>query len=195
MEKRYQVFISSTFADLVEERMAVHKGVMELNHMPAGMELFPSADDSAWSLISDVIEESDYYILIIGGRYGSQDESGVSFTEKEYDLAAQLKIPIIPLLFKDPQDLPRGKTETEKDAWEKLTKFRKKVEKIHTCTYWRNVDDLKAKAIVGLTAETKKHPAVGWIRADKVPTDATVTEILKLRKRITELETALNEQL
>jgi hypothetical protein len=97
MEKRYQVFISSTFTDLKEERQAVLKAILELNHMPAGMELFPATDNTAWELIEDIIEGSDYYVLIIGGRYGSLDETGIGFTEKEYDYAVSLKKPVIPL--------------------------------------------------------------------------------------------------
>ena len=46
MEKRYQVFISSTFRDLVQERQEVLKAVLEIDHMPAGMELFPASDDA-----------------------------------------------------------------------------------------------------------------------------------------------------
>lgn len=91
MEKRYQVFISSTFTDLKDERQAVLKSILELNHMPAGMELFPATDDTAWQLIEDIIESSDYYVLIVGGRYGSLDEKGIGFTEKEYDYALSLK--------------------------------------------------------------------------------------------------------
>ena len=70
-EKRYQVFISSTYVDLQEERREVLRAVLELDHMPAGMELFPATDDSAWDLIKGVIDSSDYYVVIIGGRYGS----------------------------------------------------------------------------------------------------------------------------
>lgn len=84
MDKRYQVFISSTFTDLKEERQAVLRSVLMLDHMPAGMELFPATDDTAWQLICDVIDASDYYLLILGGRYGSLDEQGIGFTEKEY---------------------------------------------------------------------------------------------------------------
>jgi hypothetical protein len=82
MDKRYQVFISSTFIDLKDERQAVLRAILELDHMPAGMELFPAADDSAWQLIKDVIDASDYYVLIIGGRYGSLDETGLSSHRK-----------------------------------------------------------------------------------------------------------------
>jgi hypothetical protein len=34
------------------------------------MELFPAADEDQWSLIIGVIDECDYYLLILGGRYG-----------------------------------------------------------------------------------------------------------------------------
>lgn len=189
MEKRYQVFISSTFTDLIAERQAVLRAVLELDHMPAGMELFPAADDTAWQLIKDVIDVSDYYVLIIGGRYGSRDEADIGYTEKEYDYAITSKKPVIPLLHKNPDNLPREKTDTDNEIWEKLKSFRIKVEKRHTCVYWDSAEDLKAKVIVGLTTAVKRHPAIGWVHADQVPTDATLSELLVLRKRISELET------
>jgi len=188
MDKRYQIFISSTFVDLKDERQAVLKAILELDHMPAGMELFPATDDSAWQLITDVIDSSDYYVLIIGGRYGSLDEAGLGFTEKEYDYALRTKKPVIPLLHENPDNLPREKTETDAATWGKLKAFRSKVEKKHTCVYWNNAEDLKAKMIVGLTAATKRHPTVGWVRADSIPTEATVLEVLTLRNKIAELE-------
>jgi hypothetical protein len=188
VDKRYQIFISSTFRDLKEERQSVLRAILELDHMPAGMELFPATDDSAWQLIKDVIDGSDYYVLIVGGRYGSLDETGLGFTEKEYDYAIQTKKPVIPFLHENPDNLPRDKTETDAAAWEKLRTFRSKVEKKHTCVYWKAAEDLKAKVIVGLTAATKRHPAVGWVRADSVPTEATILEVLSLKNQIAELE-------
>ena len=192
-EKRYQVFISSTFRDLLDERQAVLKAVLELDHMPAGMELFPAADDTAWQLIKDVIDSSDYYVLLIGGRYGSLDEEGIGYTEKEYDYARKTKKAVIPLLHSKPDNLPRDKTETDPEAWEKLEAFRKKVESKHTCVYWESAEELKAKVIIGLTANIKRHPAVGWIRADAVPTDATVRDVLSLRDQISRLEAELQK--
>jgi hypothetical protein len=132
MDKRYQIFISSTFRDLQDERQAILRAVLELDHMPSGMELFPAADDTAWQLIRDVIDASDYYVLIVGGRYGSLDESGIGFTEREYDYALAQKKPIIPLLHQNPDNLPRDKTETDPADWERLKSFRAKIEKRHT---------------------------------------------------------------
>jgi hypothetical protein len=188
MEKRYQVFISSTFRDLIEERKAIQRAVLELDHFPAGMELFPAGDDTAWDLITDVIESSDYYALIIGGRYGSLDEDGIGFTEKEYDYALSLKKPVIPLLHKTPDNLPREKTDTDAAAWGKLTQFREKVEKRHTCVYWTSAAELRAQFIVGLTSAVKRFPTVGWVRASEIPSDASLKDMLLLRKRVSELE-------
>jgi hypothetical protein len=193
IEKRYQVFISSTFRDLIDERQAVLKAVLELDHMPAGMELFPAADDTAWQLIKDVIDSSDYYVLLIGGRYGSLDEEGIGYTEKEYEYARKSKKAVIPLLHKSPDNLPRDKTDTDPNAWERLQAFRKKVEGKHTCVYWESVEELKAKVILGLTASIKRHPAVGWVRADAVPNDATVRDVLSLREQVSKLETELQK--
>ena len=190
-DKRFQIFISSTFRDLIEERQAVLKAVLELDHMPAGMELFPASDETAWSLIKDVIDRSDYYVLIIGGRYGSLHKEGLGYTEMEYDYAVRQKKAVVPLLHQNPDNLPRGDTETDAAAWDKLQKFRAKVEANHTCNYWSSTEELKSKVITGLTAIVKRHPAVGWVRADAVPSGARIEEVLTLRDRIAELESEL----
>jgi len=77
-DKRYQIFLSSTFSDLRQERQAVLEAILQLRHIPAGMEIFPAADSTPWQLIRNIINDSDYYVLIIGGRYGSIDENGLS---------------------------------------------------------------------------------------------------------------------
>lgn len=167
-DKRYQVFISSTYKDLIEARRAATTGVLESGHMPAGMELFPAANDSSWELIKRVIDESDYYVLIIGGRYGSLDESGISFTEKEYDYAVANNKPVIALFHDNPDSLPRNKTETEEAAWKKLSEFRMKVEKNHNRVTWNNSDELKARLVTSLNHTIRQYPAIGWIRADRI---------------------------
>ena len=71
MDKRYQVFVSSTYEDLQEERQEVMHALLELDCIPAGMELFPAANEDQWTLIKRVIDDCDYYLVIVGGRYGS----------------------------------------------------------------------------------------------------------------------------
>jgi len=80
MSTRYQVFVSSTYADLKNERSRVIQTLLELDCIPAGMELFPAADEEQWQFIRRVIDDCDYYIVIIGGRYGSLTPEGISYT-------------------------------------------------------------------------------------------------------------------
>lgn len=194
MEKRFQVFISSTFEDLKIERQNVLKAILELDNMPAGMELFPAIDSDSWELIKDVINGSDYYVLVIGGRYGSLDSTGISYTEKEYDYAVKTGKPVIALLHKNPDNLPRDKTEVDPKTWGKLSAFRKKVEINHTCVYWNNSDELKSLLIIGLTKTIKRHPTVGWVRANLLPTEDTLKELLELRKINQELENKIKSE-
>ena len=76
MDKRYQVFVSSTYADLKEERRSVIQALMDMDCIPAGMELFPAADEEQFQFIKKIIDDCDYYVLIIGGRYGSTTAEG-----------------------------------------------------------------------------------------------------------------------
>lgn len=87
MEIKYQVFVSSTYKDLLEERQEVMQALLELDCIPVGMELFPAADDDQWTLIKRLIDDCDYYILIAGGRYGSVNKEGISYTQMEYEYA------------------------------------------------------------------------------------------------------------
>jgi len=151
MKKRYKIFISTTFEDLKEERQAILNAVLELNHIPAGMELLPAADDEAWQLIKNVIDASDYFVLVIGGCYGSLDEIGIGYTEKEYDYAVETNKPVILLLHKTPDNMLGEKTGTDESIWKRLLAFRDKVEKRHTCVSWITADDLKAKVLAGIS--------------------------------------------
>jgi hypothetical protein len=80
MEKHYQVFVSSTYADLQEERSHVFRTLMEMDCIPAGMELFPAIDEEQFEFIKKVIDDCDCYLLIIGGRYGSLTPEDISYT-------------------------------------------------------------------------------------------------------------------
>lgn len=60
MDKRYQVFVSSTYADLREERQRVIQALMEMECIPSGMELFPAAAEEQLEFIKRGIDDCDY---------------------------------------------------------------------------------------------------------------------------------------
>lgn len=140
-DRRYQVFVSSTYEDLHQERQEVMQALLELDCIPAGMELFPATDDDQWTLIKRVIDECDYYIVIIGGRYGSIGPKGVSYTEQEYRYAVDTGKPVIAFLHKDPAQIPAGKSETKPESLVKLNEFRDLAQK-KVCKYWDSPSDL-----------------------------------------------------
>ncbi len=53
VETSYQVFVSSTFRDLQEERQKVLQAILEVQAFPAGMELFPAADAEQFEFGAD----------------------------------------------------------------------------------------------------------------------------------------------
>lgn len=145
MEKRYQVFISSTFADLEEERKGVMEAIISLNCFPAGMEMFPASNKEQFQYIQSVIDESDYYIIIVAGKYGSIAEDGISYTEKEFDYARGKGIPILAFVKKDIESLPAGKVERDNAKIKKIDKFREKVMDGRLVQFWDNGNELKYK--------------------------------------------------
>lgn len=190
--KKYQVFVSSTYIDLVKERQEIMHALLELDCIPSGMELFPAANDDQWSLIKGVIDECDYYVVIIAGRYGSIGPKGISYTEMEYRYAIDTKKPVIAFLHKDPESIPKKFTERTEEGQKKLTEFRKFTQN-KMCKFWTTPEELGSVVSRSLISLQKKYPGVGWVRGNLIPSTESSIEILNLKKEIEKLEKRLNE--
>lgn len=164
MNKRYQVFISSTYSDLQEERQRVITTVMKMDCIPAGMELFPASDDEQFEFIKRVIDDCDYYLLIIGGRYGSENFEGISYTEKEFDYAVANGIPVMSFVHGKPDDIPFGKSESDPQKRRKLEQFKNKVTAKKLVEFWIKPDELSGLVATSLASAFKLHPRPGWVR-------------------------------
>lgn len=187
MDKRYQVFVSSTFEDLQEERKEVMQALLELDCIPAGMELFPASNEDQWTLIKRVIDDSDYYLLIIGGRYGSTNEQGISYTQMEFEYALETGKPIISFLIKDPTSLPVSKSEQEQEKKEKLEKF-KELAKKRIIRTWNNSTELGSMVSRSMIKLIKNFPAEGWIKSNSAVDENSIKEIARLQKENAELK-------
>ncbi|HHE0504571.1 TPA: DUF4062 domain-containing protein [Vibrio parahaemolyticus] len=194
MDKRYQVFVSSTFKDLVSEREVAVQSLMRLDCFPSGMELFPAADVDQFEFIKTVISDCDYYLLIIGGKYGTITEEGVSYTEKEYDYAISKNIPVLAFLHKNPEKLPVESSEVTIETRNKLDLFRSKVSKGRLVEFWENKDQLSSQIIMGILSAKKMHPAVGWVKANQTSSAEILTEINELRKENQSLRNELKNK-
>jgi len=191
MDKRYQVFISSTYSDLKDERKQVMQTVLEMDCIPTGMELFPAADEEQFEFIKKVIDDCDYYMITIGGRYGSVTPEGVSYTEKEYDYAIEKGIYVIGFLHGNPDIIPAGKTEPESEGRLKLQAFRDKVSNGRLIRYWTKADELPGLVALSLTKAMKSHPAIGWVRGNSVASADLLQQVNQLQQRNEKLSAEL----
>ncbi|MDQ0923313.1 hypothetical protein QF038_001821 [Pseudarthrobacter sp. W1I19] len=184
MDRRYQVFISSTYMDLVEERREVIQALLEMDCLPAGMEMFPAANDDQWTLIQQVIDESDYYVVIVGGRYGSVAPDGISYTEKEYDYAVSTGKPVLGFVHANPGQIPLDKSQPT--AQKELDAFAAKV-KSRLVKMYSSPAELGSAVSRSLIMTMKKYPAEGWVRGQYAMTPETQAEMAELRALVSEL--------
>lgn len=192
--KRYQIFVSSTFRDLEEERGKVMETILYFDCFPAGMELFPARGEEKFEFIKKKIDESDYYLLIIGGRYGSVDESSVSWTEREYDYAVSKHIPILAFIHNDFSKLNVDQVDRELYKQKKLNAFKKKVAKGKLIKHWNNADNLAVAVATSLKSVLEQKPRIGWVRADSIPSDDFQKEFEKLQKEVKGLKDDLMQR-
>jgi hypothetical protein len=176
--KRYQVFVSSTLDDLREERRKVWETLISFDYIVVGMETFPATNDEQFEFIKKQILGSDYYVLVIGARYGSVTDSGISFTEREYLFAVEHGIPVLVFPVRDPESLAVSKTDKDQAKAKKLANFRKRATAKRLVHLWEKVDDLCLGIVKALRTAESNHPRVGWVRGDS-PTDHEVLQELR----------------
>ncbi len=166
------------------------QALLELDCIPAGMELFPAASEDQWTLIKQVIDDCDYYMVIVAGRYGSIGHDGLSYTEMEYRYALGAGKPIIGFVHRNPGQLTASRSESTDDGKQKLSEFRDLVQK-KMCRFWDSPADLGSQVSRSLVKLIKSNPGIGWVRGDLVPDESATEEILGLRRRIEELQQEL----
>ncbi|MBR3768622.1 MAG: DUF4062 domain-containing protein [Clostridia bacterium] len=168
MKKKYQVFVSSTYEDLKDERAAVMQCLLDNDCIPVGMEQFPASNMSQMDYIKKMLDDCDYYLLISAGRYGSLDFDGIGFTEKEYDYAISKAIPVMSVLHGDIDSLPSKKCETTDVGREKLNVFRQKISTGKMIDYYSDISALKYCVSNAINRCIRDFPAVGWVRGNEL---------------------------
>lgn len=179
--KKYQVFISSTYTDLLGERQAAVEAILQAGHIPAGMELFTSSNQSQWDIIKRWIDESDIYMLILGGRYGSiETKSGKSYTHLEYEYALSIKKPLFVIVIKDEALNQKTVAQVENQNPEKLKKFKKKVLS-SMCEFFIDIKDIQLAVHKCLGKIIQDNELIGWVRGNQ-QNEGLAVELVRLNE-------------
>ncbi|GAB3962449.1 hypothetical protein GCM10028805_63610 [Spirosoma harenae] len=170
--KKLQIFVSSTYSDLLEERQACVETILSSGHIPAGMELFAAGSESQLETIKRWIDNCDVYMLILGGRYGSlEPKSKLSYTEVEYRYALEKKKPFFAVVmsdeFLDEKVKKDGKDVFERKYPDKYEKFKKFV-KSKTVKFFSNNDGIKVAVIQSLFDIQNRFDLKGWVKGDEI---------------------------
>ena len=191
MDKKYQIFISSTYRDLIPEREKVRDVILSMYQFPIGMEMFSAADEEQWEIIKETIDSSDYYVLIIGKRYGSVIEDGpdkgISYTEKEYRYAKSIGLPILAYIKKD-EAITADNVDDDPRKLKKLQDFKNDVTKGREVKWFSSIDQLGTEVTLSLHKEMDRKKRPGWIRSDAVDIEKSLSEIVELSRQNRELQ-------
>jgi hypothetical protein len=192
LKKRLQVFVSSTYTDLLLERQAAVEAILTAGHIPAGMELFTSGDESQMEVISQWIQESDVYLLILGGRYGSIDpKSGKSYTHLEYEYAVSIGKQIFSCVITAPaleEKVKKCGTSCIETTETKLFTEFKNLVLGKMVKFWDDHKDIKIAIGETLSGFSRRDDMVGWVRPhSQVDTPALADEMARLSRENSEL--------
>jgi hypothetical protein len=196
IRKRLQVFVSSTFSDLRDERQAAVEAILSAGHIPAGMELFAAGDESQMEVIKQWIDESDVYLLILGGRYGSiEPKMGKSYTQLEYEYALDKGKPLFACVLKETALDARVK----KHGMDMIDKYPKELDMFRELVqtkmveFWEDPKDIQLAIVRTLNQLARREDLIGWVRPQQeADLPALSNEMARLSKENAELRSQLD---
>lgn len=177
---KLQVFVSSTFIDLRDERQAAVEAILSAGHIPAGMELFAAGDQAQMTVIRHWIDESDVFMLILGDRYGSiESQTNKSYVELEYEYAlASGKALFAVVKISSSATLDTSDSSGQADQ---LLAFRSLVQQ-KVVRFWRDARDIKLAIHEAMSEFGRRSELVGWVRGPRTDYAAISEEVARLSR-------------
>jgi hypothetical protein len=176
-DRRFQIFISSTFRDLREERKKAVEVIFQRGHIPIDLARFSADNESDRKVIEKAIDDCQIYLLMLGHRYGELVPNGdISYTELEYEIAQKKGLQTLVLLM-DPEEIKRRRKEldpeNERDRaeltnFERLEKFHRRVRE-HFVELW-TPEDFKYLCLKAIDDNLPKCDKRGFVREPEDPT-------------------------
>ena len=170
---KLKVFVSSTYEDMKMERDVVFQTLLKNGEIIGGMEFFSGDNIDIFNTIKNDIEDSDVFLLIMGGRYGTIcRETGKSFVHMEYEHAKSLGIPVGVIAISDSYLSEKKKAAYSKrktyynEGAERYDNFLSIVSK-KMVDHYSNNKELAVNVLTTLKRIRETYNPQGWIRCNE----------------------------
>lgn len=160
MDRKYQVFISSTYMDLKEIRAFTYMSILEMGHIPVGLDIFNVQKNyTTEKYTAKYIDTCEFVVMIIGERYGSISLTDRSYVEEEYVYSLSKSKSVLCFL----------KSNYNKVDDEKYQKFVKRILNNQLVILWDDIDDFKNKFVQSISKFLASFsPSTYWIKSSKI---------------------------
>ena len=185
LDKRYQVFISTSGSEMQPERIVLAQTLVGMGFFSWGLE---QRTPLSTAFARRQIDDCDYVVILLGSAYGEQSVSGVGYMHLEYIYAVTKQKPIIVFMHEEPSARDGALHDDKPELREKFQEFRKllqnEVDQVFT---YRSMRDLEMAVRFNLPQMLERSPVLGWVRPQNI--QVLQDEIDHLKSKLEQLET------
>jgi len=184
LDKRYQVFISTSGAEMQPERIILSQTLVGMGFFSWGLEQRTPLNTA---FARRQIDDCDYVVILLGSQYGEQSVSGVGYMHLEYIYAVTKQKPIIVFMHEDPASRDPSLHDTKPEFQEKFKEFRQLLQQEADQVFcYRTLRDLEMAVRLNMPQMLERYPVSGWVRPQN--TQALHDEIDQLKAKVAQLE-------
>jgi len=184
LDKRYQVFISTSGAEMQSERIILSQTLVGMGFFSWGLEQRTPLNTA---FARRQIDDCDYVVILLGSQYGEQSVSGVGYMHLEYIYAVTKQKPIIVFMHEDPASRDPSLHDTKPELQEKFKEFRQLLQQEADQVFcYRTLRDLEMAVRLNMPQMLERYPVSGWVRPQN--TQALHDEIDQLKAKVAQLE-------
>lgn len=179
LDRRYQVFLTTSGKDMQPEREIVIQTLISMGFFTWGMES-RSALGRAYSRRQ--IEDCDYVLLLLGSQYGMLSASGIGYMHLEYIYTVTKQKPMIVFMHDQPDARAEALQEHSPEMLQKFKDFRQQLLKeVDHVVMYHNLRDLELLVRNNMPKLIAQHPSIGWVRPQSLQIFQDEIDDLKIK--------------
>lgn len=183
LDKRYQVFITTSGKEMQPERMIVSQTLIGMGFFSWGLE---QRTPVTTAFARRQIDDCDYVLLLLGSQYGEQSVSGISYMHLEYIYAVTKQKPIIVFMHADPDARDSELQEQSAALKQRFYDFRQQLQKeVEQVIYYKSQRELELAIRTHVPQMLERYPVLGWVRPQSI--QAMQDEIDRLKSQLQQL--------